>query len=57
MNDNLLKADFITGLPPEYIIIEILETVERTTEIIERCKALKSNGYTLALDDFVFYPK
>ena len=57
LNENLLKADFITALPPKYVVIEILETVEPTTEIIARCKELKNNGYTLALDDFVFYPK
>jgi len=57
LSDTLLKADFITVLPPKYVIIEILETVEPTNEIIERCKELKSKGYTLALDDFVFDPK
>ncbi|MBU3145501.1 EAL and HDOD domain-containing protein [Clostridium sp. CF012] len=57
LNESLLKTDFITALPPEYVVIEVLETVEPTDEIIERCKELKNKGYTLALDDFVFYPK
>ena len=57
LNEKLLKADFITALPPQYVVIEILETVQPTTEIIKRCKELKSNGYILALDDFIFYPK
>lgn len=57
LNESLLKTDFITALPPEYVVIEVLETVEPTAEIIERCKELKNKGYTLALDDFVFYPK
>lgn len=57
LNESLLKTDFITALPREYVVIEILETVEPTDEIVERCKELKNKGYILALDDFVFYPK
>ena len=57
LSDTLLKSDFITALPSRYVVIEILETVEPTIEIIKRCKELKSKGYTLALDDFVFHPK
>jgi len=57
LNGNLLKADFITALPPKYVVIEILETVKPTPEIIQRCKELKSKGFTLALDDFVFDAK
>ena len=54
LNESLLKADFITALPPQHVVIEILETVEPTAEVIARCKELKSKGYTLALDDFIF---
>jgi len=57
LNENLLQADFITALPPEHVVIEILETVEPDTDLVERCKELKRKGYTLALDDFVFSPK
>ena len=57
LNESLLQSDFITALPPEYVVIEILETVEPTAEVLKRCKELKSKGYSLALDDFVFYPK
>ena len=41
-------------LPKETIVIEILETVEVTETIIEACRKLKDQGYTLALDDFIF---
>ena len=57
LNESLLQADFITALPAKYVVIEILETVEPTKEVLERCKELKSKGFTLALDDFVFDPK
>jgi EAL and modified HD-GYP domain-containing signal transduction protein len=41
-------------LPKDKIVIEILETVSPTRELIECCKNLKNMGYVLALDDFVF---
>ena len=41
-------------LPKDTLIVEILETVQPTGEILEACRSLKENGYTIALDDFVF---
>ncbi len=49
----LLLSDLLEALPSDKIVLEVLETVEVTPEIVERCKALKALGYTLALDDFV----
>ena len=49
----LLLADLLEALPADKIVLEVLETVEVTAEIVERCKTLKALGYTLALDDFV----
>jgi c-di-GMP-related signal transduction protein len=51
----LLLSDIIEILPPDKIVLEVLETVEVTPEIVERCKELKARGFTLALDDFVNY--
>lgn len=51
----LLLSDIIEILPPEKIVLEVLETVEVTAGIVERCKELKARGFTLALDDFVNY--
>lgn len=42
------------NLPPEKVIVEILEHVVPTPEIIAVCKELSDRGYVLALDDFVF---
>ena len=50
---SLLLSDLLEALPSDKIVLEVLETVEVTPEIVERCKALKALGYTLALDDFV----
>jgi len=49
----LLMADMLEALPRDKIVLEILETVEITSEIVERCRMLKELGFTLALDDFV----
>ena len=35
-------------------VIEILETVEPTEEVIESVTYLKEQGYMIALDDFIF---
>lgn len=48
----LLLSDLPELLPPEKIVLEVLETVEITPEIVERCTELKRQGFMIALDDF-----
>jgi len=55
--ENLLIKEIPMLLPKELVVVEILENVEPTIELIEACKKLKEAGYLLALDDFVFQPK
>jgi EAL and modified HD-GYP domain-containing signal transduction protein len=43
-------------LPPSMTILEILETVEPDEALISACRHLKSLGFRLALDDFVWKP-
>jgi c-di-GMP-related signal transduction protein len=50
---DLLMSDVLELLPPQQVVLEILETVEITPEIIERCLALKKKGFKLALDDII----
>lgn len=45
------------ALPHEDCIIEILENVEPTPELIASLRKLKDNGYTIALDDYVGQPE
>ena len=52
-----LLNDAALLLPPEKTVIEILESVEPTPEIVQACKDLCNRGYALALDDFVDHPK
>ena len=53
----LLLEHSATLFPKDSLIIEILEDVEPTQEIIEACRSLTNDGYRLALDDFVYSPK
>lgn len=49
----MLLSDMIWLLPKEQIVIELLETIKITPEVIERCRQLADEGYTLALDDCI----
>lgn len=49
----LLLDEYISLLPPEQVVVEVLENVVPDEQIVEVCKNLKSKGYLLALDDFV----
>lgn len=44
-------------LPPDRIVVEVLETVAASEEIVKICRELRASGYILALDDFVDDPK
>lgn len=48
---DLLQSDMLELLPPHQIVLEILESVEITSAVIERCAMLKRHGFTIALDD------
>ena len=50
--DTLLN-EYMTLLPREHVVLEILETVPPDDEVVEACKKLRSAGYRLALDDFI----
>lgn len=52
--NNILKEDFLSLIPSKNIVIEILENILPTKEIIDNCKKLKEDGFIIALDDFVF---
>jgi EAL and modified HD-GYP domain-containing signal transduction protein len=48
-----LLSDFVDLLEPERIVLEILESVRPTDEVIARMVELRAHGFQLALDDFV----
>ncbi len=52
--EKLLLENLPSFFPPDMIVVEILEQVPPTPEIIHACQELRKEGYILALDDFVF---
>jgi EAL and modified HD-GYP domain-containing signal transduction protein len=53
VDEVVLMSDFIRFLPPERVILEILETVRATPDVIGRVQELKELGFRFALDDVV----
>jgi len=53
VDEEFLFSDMLELLPRHAVVLEILETVPPTPAVVERCKALKAAGFTLALDDVI----
>lgn len=53
VNAELLMSDVICLLPSNNVVLEIIESVNITDEVVQRCIELKQMGYQLALDDVV----
>ena len=47
----------LISLPPDQVVIEVLEDIEPTETVINTLKNLKEQGHTIALDDFVYDSK
>jgi EAL and modified HD-GYP domain-containing signal transduction protein len=54
---NLLTKGIATVFDKEILVVEILEDVKLTREVVNSCLKLKELGYLIALDDFVFAEK
>jgi EAL and modified HD-GYP domain-containing signal transduction protein len=54
---NVVVDELPRVLPPANTVIELLETVEPTPELIESCRKLKKLGFRIALDDFIWEPR
>ncbi len=57
-----LTRSFLLGIYPlpecqDQVVLEILEDIEVDEQIIEAVKKLSQQGYTIALDDFVYHKK
>ena len=53
VNAVALMSDYVRFLPADKVILEILETVKATPELLARVIELKSLGFKFALDDVV----
>jgi len=49
----VLMSDFISFLPADKVVLEILETVKVTPELVKRVVELSRAGYVFALDDVI----
>jgi EAL and modified HD-GYP domain-containing signal transduction protein len=54
---DLLERDQLELLPAARVVLEILEDVRPTPAVLARCRALRDQGYRLALDDFSYRPE
>lgn len=51
VDEDFLFSDTLELLPPQAVVLEILEDVPASDAVVARCRALKTAGYLLALDD------
>lgn len=52
---DLLLRNLPASFPANLLVVEVLEDVPPTAEILAVCRKLKEGGYRLALDDFVYH--
>jgi EAL and modified HD-GYP domain-containing signal transduction protein len=53
VDEVVLMSDFVRFLPPDRVILEILETVLPTDAVMARVRELKELGFKFALDDVI----
>ena len=53
---DLLLQNLPASFPKKLVVVEVLEDVPPTPEIVAICRRLRDDGYTIALDDFVYDP-
>ncbi len=54
---DLMVGKTLPQLPTSEIVLELLEDVEVTDQLINSLKKLRKKGYTIALDDFIYHEK
>ena len=52
--EDMLLQGYAALLPRELVVVEVLETVGATPEVVKACDDLTRKGYVLALDDFLY---
>lgn len=53
LDTEFLYSDLLTLLPRQQVVLELLESVAIDDAVIARCRELKAQGFSLALDDVV----
>ncbi|RJR31537.1 MAG: HDOD domain-containing protein [Desulfobacteraceae bacterium] len=58
---NFPEAFIVRKIPfifsPKILVVEILEDVAPTADVVDRCRELSGRGYPIALDDFCYRPE
>lgn len=55
--ESMLESNFLELLQPQRTVLEIVETTKPTAELLARLKDLRTQGFGIALDDFVLTPQ
>lgn len=53
-SEEMLLQGYPSLFPKEIAVVEVLETVGATPEVVQACEKLVGEGYVLALDDFLY---
>ena len=56
LTEQFMLDDNSLPISPKQTVLEILEDITITDEIIEATKRLKEQGFTIALDDYIYNP-
>lgn len=57
VSEEFILKGYCRAIPQDKVVIEVLEDVRPTSEVLSALAELKKVGYTLALDDFVYSPE
>lgn len=50
--ENLILNDFVLLANPQEVVVELLEDIQISNDLLEKLRVLKEQGYVLALDDY-----
>lgn len=57
VSEELLHSEFLELLPPQRMVLELMDTVKPTTQVVERLQQLRAQGFQIALDSYVYSPE
>lgn len=54
--ESLLLEKNLDFFSPKHVVIEVLENVKLSPSLLRSLRKLREDGYTIALDDYIFHP-
>ncbi len=55
VDHEFLFSELIEALPASHVVLELLENIPPSAEVMERCRQLRHTGFTLAIDDLTCF--